>query len=372
MTTNYHTAVATNAPVNAATVETPLASLDAAITALTAGSQSLTGLNLGAAVALTISGGLVTKTVIRHTIDTEASATTDDLTTISGGATGDILIISAVNASRVVTVKHGTGNIYMSTKIDKILDDTDKQIMFVYNGSRWEETNGSHTTVLAYPTAAPFRRPASMPIQMSPSARNNWGFRAAAAIVQPIGIAAPTSSGTLAAANQTDSTYISMATAATIGLTSGYVSATYNLVRRSHNPKLSMVVQVTDTTLLRYWLGFFSAAVTTVDTVAGATECAAFRFSSTTPDTGWVPVTKDSTTQTTGSAIGTVAAATRYLLEIELVNSTAIFTVNNGTPTVISTNLPATTTELGFNMICFTRENVAKTWQLSRVFCEFD
>lgn len=371
MTANFHTPIATNAPVNASTVNTPLASLDSQLTAVTSGSASLSGLNLGAAVALTISGGLVTKTVIRHTIDNEAAASADDLTTINGGANGDILIISAVNASRVVTVKHGTGNIYLSTKIDKVLDDTDKVIMLVYTGSRWEETNGLHTTALTYPAAAPFRRPALMPIQMTPAARNNWSIRAAAATAQASGIAAPTITGA-AAANQTDSTYISHTTGAVIGNSAGIVTATYNLVRRSHNAKISMVVQVTDLTSVRYWFGFFSAAATTADTVAGATEAAAFRLSSVAGDTGWTPITKDSATQTTAATIGTVAAATRYVLEIEFTSAGAVFTVNNGTPTVIATNLPATSTELGVNLIAFTTAAAAKAWQFSRLFVEYD
>lgn len=372
MTTNFHNPIATNAAVNASTVNTPLASLDSQLTALTSGSTSLSGLNLGAAVTLTISGGLVTKTVIRHTIDNEASASTDDLTTINGGGTGDILIISAVNAARVVTVKHGTGNIYLAAKMDKILDDTDKQIMLVYTGSRWEETNGSHTTALTYPAAAPWRRPYGMPIQMTPAARNNFSFKAAAAIIQASGIAAPTLTGVAAASNQTDSTYISLTSGASAGNASGYLTTTYNLVRRSHNPKFSIVLQVTDLSAVRYWIGFFSTSVTSVDTVAAGTSAAAFRYSSVAGDAGWVPVCNDGTTQTTGAAIGTVAAATRYLLEIEMVNSQAIFTVNNGTPQVLTTNLPATSTELGLNVVVITTAAAAKVWNLSRVFVEYD
>mgnify|MGYP006935475160 CR=1 FL=1 len=371
MTTNHHTPIATTAPANAATWNTPLSSLDSAITNLAAGTTGLTGLRLATATTLTISGGAVTKTGSQHTIDTEASASSDDLTTINGYATGDILIISAANASRVVTVKHGTGNIYLYGKMDLVLDDTDKTIELIYRGGRWEQTNGLPTTAVTYPTAAPFRRPSTMPLMMSPAARNFWGIKASAATAQPIGIAAPTITGA-AAANQSDSTYISHTTGAIAGNSAGIVTATYNLVRRAHNPKLSMVMQITDTAAVRYWLGFFSAAATTADTVAGATECAAFRFSSVASDTGWVPVTKDASTQTTGSAMNTIAAATRYLLEIELTSSGAIFTVNNGTPVTIATNLPTTSTELGVNVIAFTTAAAAKVWQFSRLFVEYD
>lgn len=371
MTINYHTPIATNSPLNAAVLEAPLSALDSALTNYISGATSLTGLNLGAAGALTISGGSVTRTGPRHTIDTESSATTDDLTTIGGGTTGDILIISGANASRVVTVKHGTGNIFLYSKMDKAFDDTDKQIALVYNGSRWEELNGQPTTAVTYPTAAPFRRPATMPMMMTPAARNFFMIRAAAATVAAMGIAAPTVTGNTAS-NQADSTYIAHQTGAASGNSAGIVTATYNLVRRSHNPKFSAVIQFTSITAVRGFWGFCSAALTSADTIAGATEAAMFRFSTVAGEAGFIPVTKDATTQTSGSAMNTIAAATRYLLEIELTSSSAIFTVNNGTPVTVTTTLPTTSTELGLNLIVFTTENVLKIWQFSRTFVEFD
>lgn len=369
MTVNHHTAIAASSEITSAAVNDRLSDLDAAITNIESGGTALTGLNVGESTTLTISGGAVTRTVIAHDIDTEAAATTDDLTTINGGAEGDILLITATSASRVVTVKHGTGNISLYSKMDKILDDVRKTITLKYDGSQWCEIAGLATTPTTYPTAAPFRRPATMPVMMSPAARNGWGIKSAAATAQPIGIAAPTITGA-AAANQTDSTYISHTSGAVSGNSAGIVTATYNLVRRSHNPKLSMVIQVTDLASVRYWLGFGSAAFSNSDT--SASEAAAFRFSSGGGDTGFTPVTRDGATQTTGSSMNTIAAATRYLLEIELTASSAIFTINNGTPVVVTTNLPVTSTELGVNVIVFTTAAAAKVWQFSRLFVEYD
>lgn len=373
MTTNHHTPIATNAPGNAAIWNVPLASLDSAITALGAGTTGLTGLRLATATVLTISGGAVTKTGSQHTIDTEASASSDDLTTINGYATGDILIISAANASRVVTVKHGTGNIYLYGKMDLVLDDTDKTIELIYRGGRWEQTNGQPTTALTYPTAAPFRVPTNMPLLHHPAARNGFGWKAAAATIAATGVASPTATGTPSASNQTDSTYINLLTGSSAGNSAGHVTTTYNVVRRQYNPKLSVILQAVDVANLRLWIGFFSAAVTTADTVAGATEAAAFRYSPTAAsDTGFVPCTKDSSTQTTGSSMNTVAAGVRYLLQIELTSSSAIFTVNNGTPVVITTNLPTTSTELGVNVIAFTTIASGKNWLFSRAWVDYD
>lgn len=68
-------------------------------------------LRLGAATELTVAAGAVTVTRSRHTVDTEGDAATDDLGTISGGLEGDLLQLLAENAARIVTLKHGTGNI---------------------------------------------------------------------------------------------------------------------------------------------------------------------------------------------------------------------------------------------------------------------
>ncbi len=55
---------------------------------------------------LTISGGTVALTQSYHTIDTEGDASTDNLTHITGGTLGQILIISAANHTRTVIVKN--------------------------------------------------------------------------------------------------------------------------------------------------------------------------------------------------------------------------------------------------------------------------
>ncbi len=68
-------------------------------------------LNLPTSGTLTIATGVITVTGSRHFVDTQAAAATDDLDTINGGATGDILVLSSASSIRDVTVKNGTGNI---------------------------------------------------------------------------------------------------------------------------------------------------------------------------------------------------------------------------------------------------------------------
>ena len=60
MTNNYHDVLPTNSPLQAAVIEDRLSDLDSGITGLAAGTTALSGLNLGTATELTISGGAVT------------------------------------------------------------------------------------------------------------------------------------------------------------------------------------------------------------------------------------------------------------------------------------------------------------------------
>jgi hypothetical protein len=66
---------------------------------------------LKAATTLTIATGAITVTQGLHKIDTEASAATDDLDTINGGAEGIVFWARIVNNGRNVVIKHQTGNI---------------------------------------------------------------------------------------------------------------------------------------------------------------------------------------------------------------------------------------------------------------------
>ncbi len=93
--------------------------------------------------SLEIATGVVTATKSYHTIDTEASAASDDLDTISGGVAGDILVINAANSSRTVVVKDGTGNLQLEG--DCTLDNTQDTIMLIYTSAgAWYEVSRSN------------------------------------------------------------------------------------------------------------------------------------------------------------------------------------------------------------------------------------
>lgn len=98
--------------------------------------------NPGAGVTstLTIASGAIT---LPHggnllvTIDTEASAATDDLDTISGGVAGQLITLNQANSSRDPTIKDDTGNLRLAG--DFTMTAVQDSITLIYNGSAWIE-----------------------------------------------------------------------------------------------------------------------------------------------------------------------------------------------------------------------------------------
>ncbi|MGB1284983.1 MAG: hypothetical protein ACPG7F_00500 [Aggregatilineales bacterium] len=92
---------------------------------------------------LTISSGAITPTQMYHSVDTEADAASDDLTTIAAGTAGDRLYLFANNGERTVTLKHGTGNISLFYGDDIDLDEAYKMLEFVCDGTSWYQVGGA-------------------------------------------------------------------------------------------------------------------------------------------------------------------------------------------------------------------------------------
>ena len=94
-----------------------------------------------AGTELTIVSGVITITANYHTVDTESDASSDDLTTINGGTTGQLLTLQAADSSRTVVVKDGTN---LKTAGDFSLDNTEDTITLIYNGTNWSEISRSN------------------------------------------------------------------------------------------------------------------------------------------------------------------------------------------------------------------------------------
>jgi hypothetical protein len=96
----------------------------------------------GAAAALTVSGGIITKTQAYHKVEGE-SAAADDIDTISGGAEGEVLIIRP--NGQAITLKDGTGNLDLNGDI--ILSSDDDHIALIYGSdSAWHPITAPRTT----------------------------------------------------------------------------------------------------------------------------------------------------------------------------------------------------------------------------------
>lgn len=80
-----------------------------AASAVYSGSVTASALIPTAKTELTIATGAIAVTQMFHTVDTEADAASDDLTTITGGALVPILFLQPANTARTVVLDHGVG-----------------------------------------------------------------------------------------------------------------------------------------------------------------------------------------------------------------------------------------------------------------------
>jgi len=85
---------------------------------------------------LTIATGAVTQTQSIHTLDTEADAASDDLDTITVLTNSTFLTVRLADNSRIVTLKHGTGNLNLPGSEDIVMTANALYIL-MYNGSAW-------------------------------------------------------------------------------------------------------------------------------------------------------------------------------------------------------------------------------------------
>jgi len=84
---------------------------------------------------LTIASGAITVTDSFHLVGTEDAASTDDLTTINGGATaGQVVVLMASDDGDTVVVKDSAS---LAVGADTSLADDTDTITLMYTGSKW-------------------------------------------------------------------------------------------------------------------------------------------------------------------------------------------------------------------------------------------
>lgn len=172
--------------------------------------------------------------------------------------------------------------------------------------------------------------------------------------------------GTAASSPQTDANYVNLATGGTINNTTGAGVANFNTIRRQYNPTLTFLLRFpTLTTSFRLWLGLTSLSFTNVDVHAGS--CIALRYSTVAGDAGIVPVVRDGVTQQVGAVLVAPTAVDPYLFKIRVDDGAGIayFSVNLGAEIAMSVNLPASTTNLGWDLQLITLAAANKAFQFS-------
>ena len=100
----------------------------------------------GARENRTISAGVITITGASSFIAVAGEGSAADvLTTISGGVTGDIIVLVAFSALQPITVKHNTSLIRLSGSADFVINNAYSNITLMFNGTQWIEI--SRTTL---------------------------------------------------------------------------------------------------------------------------------------------------------------------------------------------------------------------------------
>lgn len=110
-----------------------------------AGEVELSTIAFAAATLLTIDSGVITITQSKHTLAAE-SGVTDELATITidininPGYEG--IVVLQADTGDTITLKHGTGNIDLTSGMDFILY-SDDLIELYYDGTNWRDTQSS-------------------------------------------------------------------------------------------------------------------------------------------------------------------------------------------------------------------------------------
>jgi hypothetical protein len=111
------------------------------------------------ATELTIASGVITVTQNYHKIDTEGAGASDDLDTITAGASvtaGFILHLRVESDARTVVLKNGTsGSDNLDLGADITLDESYKTYSLVYDGTNWRPLSYVSTTTPTFASLSP-------------------------------------------------------------------------------------------------------------------------------------------------------------------------------------------------------------------------
>lgn len=178
------------------------------------------------------------------------------------------------------------------------------------------------------------------------------------ATLRGIGCTNPTLGGTVADVSDATGPAIRCRTAASVGAGAGFGQTANNHFRRGWKPVVEWRVRTGPSLAsVRVWVLLASASLTNSDTMAG--NGIGFRYSTVAGDTGWVGCARDGTTQSVSAQIAAIAVDTEYLLRMRCDGTSWYLSVDEGSETTISSNVPGDV-GLGWELRVYTQEAVAK------------
>lgn len=384
MSTNHHTPIVPGAPAVGLTLNSPLGELDSALSALISGTSGLDVLRL-VEKEVEINAGAITRDASVLIVKAPNPLTQGNLSTLSGGNDGDIVALRAYTGHKILVAQGASTNQFalnINTAGWLVLNEN-RYTIFVRSGGLWREiastpdwnapgtiTNGTRPQRIIAPRSSLSRDGIRehLYLHYMPSVRNWAMIRAAGAGFQPIGLAAPTVTGTGSNANDDDGNWTRTTSGATSGNAAGIVT-TFDVTRFPHQPRFEINLK-TDANVgnMRLWAGLFHTTPPNGDTLAGAGI--AFRWSTAVPDANWIAVLHDGSSQVevdTGVAVNTDSV---YNLAVRDFEDGAYFVINGVKIGSTPISWPSVSTDLGLSVRVITQTAAARSVRIARHYVE--
>lgn len=384
MSTNHHTPIVPGAPAVGLTLNNPLGELDSALSALISGTSGLDVLRL-VEEEVEINAGAITRDASVLIVKAPNPLTQGNLSTLSGGNDGDIVALRAYTGHKILVAQGASTNQFalnISTAGWLVLNEN-RYTIFVRSGGLWREiastpdwnapgtiTNGTRPQRIIVPRSSLSRDGIRehLYLHYMPSVRNWAMIRAAGAGFQPIGLTAPTVTGTGTNATDDDGNWTRTTTGTTSGNAAG-VASSYDVTRFPHQPRFEIALK-TDANVgnIRLWAGLFHANPPNGDTLAGAGI--AFRWSTAVPDANWIAVLHDGSSQVevdTGVAVNTDSV---YNLAVRDFEDGAYFVINGVKIGSTPISWPSVSTDLGLAVRVITQTAAARSVRIARHYVE--
>lgn len=93
-------------------------------------------LQLDPPVTVNVASGSILISKSWHRVDAPSAGTTN-LTNVTGGTAGDVLVLQAANDTKTISLRDNTGNLRLAGNFN--LDSVNDTIVLLYDGSLWFE-----------------------------------------------------------------------------------------------------------------------------------------------------------------------------------------------------------------------------------------